>query len=76
MKIRVGIIGGAGYTGGELIRILLNHPGSQIVFVLSKSNSGKYLYDVHSDLHGETDLKFTSPDEITSRKNLQRLEAT
>jgi N-acetyl-gamma-glutamyl-phosphate reductase len=71
MKIRVGIIGGAGYTGGELIRILLNHPGSEIVFVLSKSNSGKYLYDVHSDLHGETDLKFTSPDEITPGKNFE-----
>lgn len=65
MKIRAGIIGGAGYTGGELIRILLNHPGCEIVFVLSKSNSSKYLYDVHADLHGETDLKFTSPDETT-----------
>lgn len=71
MKIRAGIVGGAGYTGGELIRILLNHPGCEIVFVLSKSNSGKYLYDVHADLNGETDLKFTSLDEYNSGKNFE-----
>jgi len=59
-KIRVGIIGGAGYTGGELIRILINHPHADIKFVHSKSNSGKNLYDVHSDLLGETDMKFSA----------------
>ncbi len=58
-KIRVGILGGAGYTGGELVRILLNHPHSEIVFVHSKSNSGNLLSDVHTDLLGETDLKFS-----------------
>ena len=58
--IKVGIIGGAGYTGGELIRILLNHPSAQINFVHSKSNAGNYIHDVHNDLLGETDLKFTS----------------
>ncbi|MBA3675718.1 MAG: N-acetyl-gamma-glutamyl-phosphate reductase [Chitinophagaceae bacterium] len=59
-KIKVGIIGGAGYTGGELIRILLNHPACKIVFVHSKSNAGNYLHHVHHDLLGETELKFSS----------------
>lgn len=57
--VKVGIIGGAGYTGGELIRILLNHPYVQIGFVISKSNAGNYVHHVHSDLLGETDLKFS-----------------
>ncbi len=59
-KIKVGIVGGAGYTGGELIRILLNHPSAEIIFVHSKSNAGKYLYEVHKDLHGDTEIKFAS----------------
>jgi|SRR5579871_449696 len=59
-KIKVGIIGSAGYTGGELIRILLNHPEAEMVIVNSKSNAGKYLYEVHRDLVGETKQKFTS----------------
>ncbi len=59
-KIKVGIIGSAGYTGGELIRLLLNHPHAEIVFVNSKSNADKYLYEVHRDLVGETKQKFTS----------------
>ncbi|MBS1599410.1 MAG: N-acetyl-gamma-glutamyl-phosphate reductase [Bacteroidetes bacterium] len=59
-KIKVGVIGGAGYTGGELIRILINHPHAEIAFVYSKSNAGNYLYDVHSDLLGETKQKFSS----------------
>src|SRR5579871_1463295 len=59
-KIRTGIVGGAGYTGGELIRLLLNHPQTEIVFVNSKSNAGKYLYEVQRDLVGDTDQKFTS----------------
>lgn len=58
--IKIGIIGGAGYTGGELIRILLNHPSAEIVFVNSKSNAGNYIHQVHNDLFGETDLKFSS----------------
>ena len=58
-KIKVGIIGGAGYTGGELLRILLNHPDVEIVFVNSNSNSGKYIYSVHNDLFGDTNIKFT-----------------
>ena len=59
MKINIGIIGGAGYTGGELLRILLNHPQVNITFVNSKSQAGKPVYSTHSDLVGETDLLFT-----------------
>ena len=58
--IQVGIVGGAGYTGGELIRILINHPQADIAFVHSKSHAGKYVHEVHQDLTGETDLQFTS----------------
>lgn len=58
-KIRVGVIGGAGYTGGELIRLLINHPSAEIVFINSKSNAGKELYAVHQDLVGETDMQFS-----------------
>ena len=58
-RIKAGIIGGAGYTGGELIRLLINHPNVEIVFIDSKSNAGKYVHQVHNDLIGETDLKFS-----------------
>ena len=58
--IRAGIIGGAGYTGGELIRILLNHPQSSIAFVQSTSNAGNNIGKVHQDLVGETDLLFAA----------------
>jgi N-acetyl-gamma-glutamyl-phosphate reductase len=57
--IKAGIIGGAGYTGGELIRLLINHPQVEIAFIHSKSNAGNAVYKVHHDLIGETDLKFT-----------------
>lgn len=58
--IKAGIIGGAGYTAGELIRILLNHPQVEIGFVQSSSNAGNPVADVHADLLGDTNLKFTS----------------
>ncbi len=58
--IRIGIVGGAGYTAGELIRLLVNHPDAQIVFINSSSNAGNKITDVHSGLFGETDLVFTS----------------
>ena len=58
--IKVGILGAAGYTGGELIRLLLNHPEVEIVFANSESNAGNYVYDVHEGLLGDTELKFTS----------------
>jgi len=59
MKIKVGIIGGAGYTGGELIRLLINHPAAELSFIHSRSNAGKPVYTVHQDLFGDTELKFT-----------------
>ncbi len=57
--IKVGIIGGAGYTAGELLRILLYHPQVEIVFVQSFSNAGNLVSDVHVDLLGDTELQFT-----------------
>jgi len=59
-KIKAGVIGGAGYTAGELLRILINHPNVEIAFVNSSSNAGNPIADVHSGLIGETDLVFTS----------------
>ena len=58
--VKVGIIGGAGYTAGELLRILINHPGAEVVFVQSSSNAGNPVSDVHVDLLGETGLQFTA----------------
>ena len=58
--IRVGIIGGAGYTAGELIRLLLHHPEAEIAFVHSTSNAKNPITDVHEGLLGETELKFTN----------------
>ena len=57
--IRIGILGAAGYTGGELIRLLINHPMAEIVFANSESNAGNLVADVHEGLYGETDLRFT-----------------
>ena len=58
--IKVGILGAAGYTGGELIRLLINHPQAEIVFANSESNAGNKVYDVHEGLIGDTELEFTS----------------
>ena len=58
--MKIGILGAAGYTGGELIRLLLNHPQAEIVFANSESNAGNLVSDVHEGLIGETDLRFTS----------------
>jgi N-acetyl-gamma-glutamyl-phosphate reductase len=58
--IKTGIVGSAGYAGGELIRLLLGHPGADLVFAYSKSHAGKFLYEVHQDLIGETDQRFTA----------------
>lgn len=57
--IRIGIIGGAGYTAGELLRLLIGHPDAEICFVNSSSNAGNKITDVHSGLLGDTDLVFT-----------------
>ena len=58
--LEIGIIGGAGYTAGELIRLLLNHPEANINFVYSTSNAGNKLHKVHKDLIGSTEISFTS----------------
>ena len=58
--VRIGILGAAGYTGGELIRVLLGHPEAKIVFANSESNAGNPVSEVHEGLIGETDLCFTS----------------
>ncbi|GHS96571.1 N-acetyl-gamma-glutamyl-phosphate reductase [Bacteroidia bacterium] len=60
MKIKTGIIGGAGYTAGELLRLLIHHPEVEIAFVHSTSNAGKRITDIHEGLIGETDLVFTA----------------
>lgn len=57
--IKVGIIGGTGYTAGELIRILINHPKIKIQSIVSHSNYGRYIYDIHKELLGDTNIKFT-----------------
>ncbi|MEM6526629.1 MAG: N-acetyl-gamma-glutamyl-phosphate reductase, partial [Bacteroidota bacterium] len=57
--IKVGIVGGAGYTAGELIRLLINHPEAQIKSIFSTSQAGKPVYSMHQDLLGETDLAFS-----------------
>ncbi|WP_321519867.1 N-acetyl-gamma-glutamyl-phosphate reductase [uncultured Bacteroides sp.] len=57
--IKVGIIGGAGYTAGELIRLLINHPNVEIVFINSSSNAGNKITDIHEGLYGETEMAFT-----------------
>ncbi len=57
--IKAGIIGGAGYTGGELIRLLINHPHVEVAFIHSRSNGGKFVHQIHKDLIGDTNLKFT-----------------
>lgn len=59
VKIKAGIIGGAGYTGGETIRLLLNHPMVEISFIHSRSNAGKKIHAIHHDLLGESELTFT-----------------
>jgi N-acetyl-gamma-glutamyl-phosphate reductase len=59
-KVKAGIIGGAGYTGGELIRLLIHHPGAEISFIHSRSNANKPVSAVHQDLLGDTDLSFSS----------------
>lgn len=57
-KVNIGIVGGAGYTGGELLRVLLRHPNANISFVHSSSNAGELVNKVHTDLLGDTELIF------------------
>jgi len=62
--LRVSIIGGSGYAGGELARILLSHPQVELAQVTSESHVGEYLYNVHPNLRGRTKIQFTTPDQI------------
>ena len=64
--IKVGIIGGAGYTAGELIRLLINHPNVEIAFIHSTSNAGNAVSDIHGGLIGETDLRFSAEYDLTA----------
>lgn len=64
--IKVGIIGGAGYTAGELIRLLINHPNVEIAFIYSTSNAGNAVSDIHGGLIGETDLRFSAEYDLTA----------
>lgn len=59
-KIKAGIMGGSGYTGGEMLRLLINHPEVEIAFVNSRSNAQNLVSDVHTDLVGDTDLRFSN----------------
>lgn len=59
-RIKVGIVGSAGYTGGELLRLLIFHPQVDIVFANSVSNAGKKVYEVHTDLFGDTEVEFST----------------
>jgi N-acetyl-gamma-glutamyl-phosphate reductase len=73
-KINIGIIGAAGYTGGELLRIVINHPHLNVAFAHSKSQVGKPVYATHTDLLGDTDLAFSGED-IQTLLNQEELNA-
>jgi N-acetyl-gamma-glutamyl-phosphate/LysW-gamma-L-alpha-aminoadipyl-6-phosphate reductase len=62
--ITVGIVGASGYTGGEALRILLRHPGVEVVQATSESNAGHFVYTIHSNLRKQTQLKFTSVNDL------------
>lgn len=64
MTVRVGIVGGSGYVGGELLRLLLFHPGVEVRQVTSRSQMGRYVYSAHPNLRGVTDLRFVNPDQL------------
>lgn len=71
-KINIGIVGAAGYTGGELLRILIHHPNATIAFAHSKSQAGKSVAETHTDLLGDTDLRFSGDNlqELVSQQEL------
>jgi len=64
LKRRVAIVGGSGYVGGELLRLLLFHPSVEVVQVTSRTHPGEYVYTLHPNLRGSTDLRFSSNDDL------------
>jgi N-acetyl-gamma-glutamyl-phosphate reductase len=72
-KVKTGIIGGAGYTGGELIRLLIHHPDTTVSFIHSRSNAGKPVTAIHQDLLGDTDLTFTDDTSFLEKDELDVL---
>ena len=68
-KLRVGVIGGSGYVGGELLRLLLPHPEIELTTVTSRANAGEFLFGIHPNLRGATQLKFSTPDFSHLTKN-------
>ncbi|HEX9029877.1 MAG TPA: N-acetyl-gamma-glutamyl-phosphate reductase, partial [Anaerolineales bacterium] len=64
-KVRAAIIGGSGYTGGELLRLLLGHPKMEVVQITSRSHLGEYAYQVHPNLRKQTALKFSDPEQLS-----------
>lgn len=62
--IRVGIVGGSGYTGGELLRLLLFHPQVEVTQITSRANAGQYVHSLHPNLRGATQLQFIHPDAL------------
>ena len=67
--LRIGIIGGSGYVGGELLRLLLLHPQAEVTTVTSRQSAGEYLFNVHPNLRGLTQLKFVPQDIAELQKN-------
>ena len=65
--IRVSIVGGSGYTGGELLRLLLMHPHVEVVQVTSQRLAGKFVHGAHPNLRGATELKFSSLEQLQVR---------
>ena len=63
-KLQVSIVGGAGYVGGELLRLLLSHPYVEIKQITSSSQTGKFVHSAHPNLRDQTKLKFSHPDSL------------
>ncbi|HMK08982.1 MAG TPA: N-acetyl-gamma-glutamyl-phosphate reductase, partial [Anaerolineales bacterium] len=62
--IRTAVVGGSGYSGGELLRLLLDHPQVEVVAATSRRLAGTFVYQTHPNLRRRTTLKFTSPDQL------------
>ncbi len=69
MMMRIGIIGGSGYVGGELLRLLLLHPQAEVTMVTSRQSAGEYIFNIHPNLRGLTQLKFVPQDIVELQKN-------